>query len=201
MIRVLLAEDQLMFRTAVRKLLELEGDIEVVAEVDRGDELVRSALVARPDVAVVDIELPGQDGISAVSHLRQRLPACRTLILTMYGRPGFVQRALESGVSGFLMKDAPVEVLASAIRRCAAGEQVLDADLAARTLRARACPLSAREREILAACAEGLSTLDLAKRLALSDGTVRNRVSEILGKLGARNRIEAVHVARENGWL
>jgi two-component system, NarL family, response regulator DesR len=200
-IRVLLAEDQLMFRTAVRRLLELEGDIEVVAEVGRGDELVAAALAARPDVAVVDIELPALDGISAASELRQRLPGCRTLILTMYGRPGFVQRALESGVAGFVLKDAPVEVLAAAIRRCAAGEEVVDPALAARALKAGPCPLSTREREILAACAEGLSTAELATRLWLSEGTVRNRVSEILGKLGVRNRAEAVQLATENGWL
>ena len=190
-----------MFRTAVRRLLELEGDIKVVAEVARGDELVRSALVARPHVAVVDIEMPGQDGISAASELRQRLPSCRTLILTMYGRPGFVQRAMESGVSGFVLKDAPIEVLAGAIRRCFAGEEVIDPLLAARALRAASCPLSSREREILAACAEGLSAAELATRLWLSEGTIRNRVSEILGKLGVRNRAEAVQLARDNGWL
>jgi two-component system response regulator DesR len=200
-IRVLLAEDQLMFRTAVRKLLELEGDIQVVAEVARGDELVAAALAAQPDVAVVDVEMPGQDGISAASELRQSLPSCRTLILTMYGRPGFVQRAMESGVTSFVLKDAPVEVLAAAIRRCAAGEDVVDPSLAARVLRAGPGPLSTREREILAACAEGLSTAELATRLWLSEGTVRNRVSEILGKLGVRNRAEAVQLARENGWL
>ncbi len=201
MIRVLLAEDQLMFRTAVRRLLELEGDIAVVAEVARGDELVAAALAARPDVAVVDIEMPAQDGISAASELRRRLPGCRTLILTMYGRPGFVQRAMEGGVSGFVLKDAPVEALAAAIRRCAAGEDVVDPALAARALRAGPCPLSAREREILAACAEGLASAEIASRLWLSEGTVRNRVSEILGKLGVRNRAEAVQIARENGWL
>jgi two-component system response regulator DesR len=200
-IRVLLAEDQQMFRTAVRRLLELEDDIEVVAEVARGDELVRAALSARPDVAVVDIEMPAQDGISAVSELRNILPDCRTLILTMFGRPGFVQRAIERGVSGFLLKDAPIEVLASAIRRCAAGETVVDPSLAARALRAGNSPLSTREREILAACADGLPTAELATRLWLSEGTVRNRVSEILGKLGARNRAEAVQIARERGWL
>ena len=201
MIRVLLAEDQLMFRTAVRRLLELEGDMEVVAEVARGDQLVSAALTARPDVAVVDIEMPEQDGISAASELRQRLPSCRTLILTMYGRTGFVQRAIEGGVSGFVLKDAPVEVLANAIRRCAAGEEVIDPTLAARALRAASCPLSSREREILAACAEGLSTAELATRLWLSEGTIRNRVSEILGKLCVRNRTEAVQLARDNGWL
>jgi len=200
-IRVLLAEDQLMFRTAVRRLLELEGDIQLVAEVAWGDELVAAALAAQPDVAVVDIEMPAQDGITAASELRQSLPSCRTLILTMYGRPGFVQRAMESGLSGFVLKDAPIEVLAAAIRQCAAGVNVVDPALAARALRAGACPLSTREREILAACAEGLSTAELAARLWLSEGTVRNRVSEILGKLGVRNRAEAVQIATENGWL
>jgi two-component system response regulator DesR len=201
-IRVLLAEDQVMFRTAVRRLLELEGDLEVVAEVARGDEVVAAALVARPDVAVVDIEMPGQDGISAASELRQSLPSCRTLILTMYGRPGYVRRSMEEGgVSGFLLKDAPVEVLAGAIRRCAAGEEILDPTLAARALRATLCPLSRREREILAACADGLSGAELVTRLWLSEGTIRNRVSEILGKLGVRNRADAVLMAKENGWL
>ena len=201
MIRVLLTEDQVMFRTAVRRLLQLEDDIDVVAEVARGDEIVPAALAARPDVAVVDIEMPAQDGISAASELRQRLPGCRTLILTMYGRAGFVQRAMAGGVSGFVLKDAPVEVLAAAIRRCAAGEEVIDPALAARALRAGSCPLSSREREVLAACAEGLSTAEIATRQWLSEGTVRNRVSEILAKLGARNRAEAVQIARDNGWL
>ncbi|MGI9149031.1 MAG: response regulator [Chloroflexota bacterium] len=201
MIRVLLAEDQLMFRTAVRRLLELESDIEVVAEVARGDELVPAALAARPDVAVVDMEMPGLDGISAASELRHTLPGCRTLILTMYGRPGYVQRAMDGGVFGFVLKDAPVEVLAVAIRRCAAGEEVIDPMLAARALRAASCPLSNREREILAACAQGLSPAELATSLWLSEGTIRNRVSEILGKLGVRNRAEAVQLARDNGWL
>lgn len=201
MIRVLLAEDQLMFRTAVRRLLELEGDITVVAEVGRGDELVAAARAARPDVAVVDIELPGQDGIRAAAELRRSVPICRTLILTMYGRPGFVQRALAGGVSGFVLKDAPIEALAAAIRRCAAGEDVVDAQLAAEALRAGRCPLSPTERAILAACAEGLPTAAIAQRLWLSEGTVRNKVSEILGKLGARNRTEAAQIARQNGWL
>jgi two-component system response regulator DesR len=201
MIRVLLAEDQLMFRTAVRRLLELENDLQIVAEVTRGDELLSAALAARPDVAVVDIELPVQDGISAAAELHRELPSCRTLILTMYGRPGFVQRALESGVSGFILKDAPIEVLAGAIRRCAAGDEVIDPMLAARAIKAGASPLSSREQEILAACAEGLSTAEIAGRVWLSEGTVRNRVSDILGKLGVRTRVEAVELARENGWL
>lgn len=201
MIRVLLAEDQLMFRTAVRRLLQLEEDIEVVAEVSRGDELVPAALAAQPDVAVVDIEMPVQDGISAATEMVRRVPSCRALILTMYGRPGFVQRALQGGVCGFVLKDAPVEALAEAIRRCAAGETVVDPDLAARALRAGSSPLSPREQEILAACADGLATSQLATRFWLTEGTVRNRVSEIIGKLGARTRAEAVKIARDNGWL
>lgn len=190
-----------MFRTAVRRLLELEEDITVVAEVGRGDELVAAALAARPDVAVVDIEMPAQDGISAATELGRRLPGCRTLILTMYGRPGFVQRAMAGGVGGFVLKDAPIEALAAAIRRCAAGEDVVDPSLAARVLRAGPCPLSARELDILVASAEGLSTAEIATRLWLSDGTIRNKVSEILGKLGVRNRAEAVQIAHEHGWL
>lgn len=201
MIRVLLAEDQLMFRTAVRRLLELEGDIQVVAEVGRGDELVASALATFPDVAVVDIEMPALDGISAAVELRTALPGCRVLMLTMYGRPGFVQRAMAAGAAGFLLKDAPVEALAAAIRRCAAGEDVVDTSLAAQALRAGPNPLSQTERAILGACAEGLPTSAIAQRLWLSEGTVRNKVSEILTKLGAHNRTEAAQIARESGWL
>jgi two-component system response regulator DesR len=201
MIRVLLAEDQLMFRTAVRRLLELEGDIRVVAEVGRGDELVVSALATSPDVAVVDIEMPALDGISAAQELRTALPGCRVLMLTMYGRPGFVQRAMAAGAAGFLLKDAPIETLAAAIRRCAAGEDVVDTSLAAQALRAGPNPLSQTERAILGACAEGLPTSAIAQRLWLSEGTVRNKVSEILAKLGAHNRTEAAQIARESGWL
>jgi two-component system response regulator DesR len=149
----------------------------------------------------VDIEMPGEDGITAASKLQQCLPSCRTLILTMYGRPGFIQRAMSGGVRGFVLKDAPVEVLADAIRRCAAGENVIDPELAARALREGVSPLSNREQELLGACAEGLSTAELATRFWLSEGAVRNRVSEILSKLGVRTRLEAVQVARDSGWL
>jgi two-component system response regulator DesR len=198
---MLLAEDQVMFRTAVRRLLQLEEDIDIVAEVGRGDEVVPAAVASRPDVAVVDIEMPARDGLSAAAELRQSLPTCRRLILTMYGRPGFLQRAMQSGVAGFVLKDAPVETFAEAIRRCAAGENVAGPELAARALRSGLTPLSNREREILDACAEGLSTAELAAQFWLSEGTVRNRVSEILGKLGVRTRAEAVQFARDNGWL
>ena len=173
----------------------------MVAEVGRGDEVVAAVLATQPDVAVVDIEMPGQDGISAALELQRSMPTCRVLILTMYGRPGFVQRAMAGGVSSFVLKDTPVEALAAAIRRCAAGENVVDPSLAAQALRAGPSPLSSTERDILAACAEGLPTDRIAQRLWLSEGTVRNKVSEILGKLGARNRTEAAQIARENGWL
>jgi two-component system response regulator DesR len=163
--------------------------------------VVAAAVAFRPDIAVVDIEMPVQDGLRAAAELRRRLPGCRTLILTMYGRPGFVQRGLQSGVSGFVLKDAPVEMLADAIRRCAAGEHVIDPQLAARALRSGSSPLSSREHDLLVACADGLSTAELATRFWLSEGTIRNRVSEILGKLGSRTRTEAVQLARENGWL
>jgi two-component system response regulator DesR len=159
------------------------------------------ACAARPDVAVVDIEMPGQDGISAAMELREALPACYVLMLTMYGHPGFVQRAMAGGISGFVLKDAPVEALAAAIRRCAAGEDVVEASLAAQALRAAPCPLSPSERTILEACAEGLPTAEIGRRLWLSEGTIRNKVSEILMKLGARNRTEAAQIARESGWL
>jgi two-component system response regulator DesR len=201
MIRVLLAEDQAMFRTAVRRLLELEGDIEVIAEVARADEVVPAVLKNHPDVAIVDIEMPGGDGISAALELRRCAPACRTLIVTVFGRPGFVQRALAGGVAGFVLKDAPVETLAAAIRRCVAGEQVLDAALAAEALRAGPCPLSSTERAILAACATGVTTAEIARHLYLSEGTIRNKLSDLIGKLGARNRTEALCIARDKGWL
>ncbi|MBI5363370.1 MAG: response regulator transcription factor [Planctomycetes bacterium] len=201
MIRVLLAEDQAMFRTAVRRLLELEGDIEVVAEVGRGDELVAAALASQPTVAVVDIEMPGLDGISAAVELRRQLPSCRTLILTTYGRPGFVQRALEGGLAGYMLKDSPADVLAGAIRRCAAGEYVVAPELATRALRHGASPLSPRERELLDACAEGHPTPEIARRMSVSEGTIRNKISDVLSKLGARNRAEAVRIARDRGWL
>jgi two-component system response regulator DesR len=200
-IRVLLAEDQAMFRSAVRRLLELEGDIQVVAEVGRGDEIVQAALAAQPEVAVVDIELPALDGLAAAFELKRFLPSCQTLILTMYGKPGYLQRAMEGGVTGFILKDAPVEALAAAIRRCAAGEEVVDPTLAAQALRAGPSPLSRTERDILAASAEGLATAEIASRVCLSEGTVRNKVSEILAKLGARNRAEATRIARDIGWL
>ena len=201
MIRVLLAEDQEMVRGALAALLGLEPDIESVAEVGRGDQVVQQALRVRPDVALVDIEMPGLDGITASAALRQRLPECRILILTTFGRPGFMRRAMESGASGFLLKDAPANELAVAVRRTAAGERVLDPNLAAAALTEGLSPLSAREREVLLASAGGSSISRVARSLHLSEGTVRNHLSAAIQKLDAKNRAEAAAIAMDKGWL
>ena len=201
MIRVLLADDQTMLRGALAALLGLAGDIEVVAQVARADEVLPAALAARPDVALLDIEMPGGDGISAAADLRRHLPACKVLILTTFGRPGYLRRAMESGVVGFLVKDAPAAELASAVRRAVAGERIIDPALATAALSEGNNPLTEREREVLAASAHGAGIAEIANTLALSEGTVRNYLSEAIQKLGARNRVEAAHLAREKGWL
>jgi two-component system, NarL family, response regulator DesR len=201
MIRVLLAEDQAMVRGALAALLALEGDIEIVAEVARGDEVVPAALEAKPDVALLDIEMPGMDGLAAATALRAQMPACRVLILTTFGRPGYLRRAMESGVVGFLLKDAPATQLAAAIRRAMAGERVVDPELATAALSEGNNPLTERERDVLAAAARGASIADIAASLFLSEGTVRNYLSVAMQKLGAHNRIEAAHIAEEKGWL
>lgn len=201
MIRVLIAEDQDMVRGALAALLGLEPDIEVVAEVDRGDQVVDRALAIRPDVALLDIEMPGQDGISVAAQLRRELPACRALMLTTFGRPGYLRRAMAEGASGFMLKDAPAEQLAVAIRRTAQGQSVIDPELAAQALSEGQSPLSARETEVLAAAANGASVADVARRLFLSEGTVRNHLSAAIQKLEAHNRMEAVRIAEEKGWF
>jgi len=200
-VRVLLAEDQAMVRGALAALLSLEGDLEIVAEVGRGDEVVPAAASARPDVALLDIEMPGLDGLSAAAALHVELPECRVLILTTFGRPGYLRQALESGAVGFLLKDAPASQLAGAIRRVMAGERVVDPELAITALSAGGNPLTEREREVLAASQRGASIAEIAERLSLSQGTVRNYLSEAIQKLGAHNRVEAAHIARERGWL
>jgi two-component system response regulator DesR len=200
-IRVLLAEDQAMVRGALAALLSLERDIEIVAELARADEVVDAALTTRPDVALLDIEMPGGDGISAAAALRSALPDCRVLILTTFGRPGYLRRAMESGVVGFLLKDAPAAQLAAAIRRAMAGERVVDPALAAAALSEGGNPLTERERQVLAAAARGASIAELAATLYLSEGTVRNYLSVAIQKLGARNRTEAARIAEEKGWL
>jgi two-component system, NarL family, response regulator DesR len=201
MIRVLLAEDQAMVRGALAALLTLEGDIEIVAEVTRGDEVVAAALAAQPDVALLDIEMPGMDGLEAAAALRRHLPSCRVLILTTFGRPGYLRRAVESGVAGFVIKDAPADQLAVAIRRVVAGERVIDPALALAALGEGSNPLTPRESEVLATSAGGASIAQIAATLHLSEGTVRNYLSEAIQKLEARNRVEAAHIAREKGWL
>jgi two-component system response regulator DesR len=183
MIRVLLAEDQAMVRGALAALLSLEGDIEVVGEVARGDEVVRVAMTARPDVALLDIEMPGGDGLSAAHALRTALPSCRVVILTTFGRSGYLRRAMESGAVGFLLKDAPAAELAIAIRRVMASERVVDPELALAALSEGDNPLSGREREVLAASLDGASIADIATQLSLSEGTVRNHLSTAIQKL------------------
>jgi len=201
MIRVLVAEDQAMVRGALSALLGLESDITIVAEVARGDEVVTAALVAKPDVALLDIEMPGIDGLQAAADLRQQLPSCRVLILTTFGRSGYLRRAMESGAVGFLLKDAPATELAVAIRRAMAGERVVDPDLALAALSEGDNPLTSREREVLSASIGGASAANIAETLYLSEGTVRNHLSIAIQKLGARNRIEAARLAEEKGWL
>jgi two-component system response regulator DesR len=201
MIRVLVAEDQSMVRGALRALLDLEEDIEVVAEVGRGDEVVPAAKEHRPDVALLDIEMPGADGLEAARELATAVPTCRAVVLTTFGRPGFLRRAMEVGAAGFLVKDAPVAELAKAIRAVMAGERVIDRDLAAAALAIGATPLSVREADVLRAAADGATVADIARTLFLSEGTVRNYLSSAIGKTGARTRVEAARVAADKGWL
>jgi two-component system response regulator DesR len=201
MIRVLLAEDQAMVRGALAALLSLEGDIEIVAEVGRGDEVATVALATKPDVALLDIEMPGCDGITAAAALHSKLPSCRVLILTTFGRPGYLRKAMESGVVGFLLKDAPSAQLATAIRRAMVGERVVDPTLAMAALSEGNNPLTERERDVLAAATGGASISEIASSLSLSEGTVRNYLSVAIQKLNAHNRVEAAHIAEQKGWL
>ena len=196
-IRVLLAEDQTLVRGALRALLDLEEDIEVVAEVGRGDQVLAAAREHRPDVALLDIEMPGRDGIEAARELAAALPQVRAVVLTTFGRPGFLRRAMEVGAAGFLVKDSPVAELARALRAVVAGERVIDRDLAAAALALGATPLSAREADVLRAAADGATVADIAGRLFLSEGTVRNYLSSAIGKTGARTRVEAARGAQE----
>ena len=201
MIRVLIAEDQAMVRGALASLLELEDDLEVVAQAGRGDEVLAAARAAAPDVALLDIEMPGQDGIAAAAQLRAELPHTRILILTTFGRPGYLRRALEAGAAGFLMKDAPARQLADAIREVNAGGRVIDPALAAAAIADGVSPLTDRERDVLVTAADHLTAAEVAANLHLSEGTVRNYLSSAIRKLGARNRSEAIRLAQDKGWL
>lgn len=200
-IRLLLADDQELIRGALSALLDLEDDFEVVASVGRGDEVADAAEQHRPDVALLDIEMPGLDGLAAAAVLAKRVPACRVVILTTFGRAGYLRRAMEAGAVGFVVKDAPPEALADAIRRVMAGQRVVDPALAAATLAAGESPLTARERDVLNATRSGASVAEIAARLYLSEGTVRNYLSAAISKTGTRNRAEALRVADDRGWL
>jgi two-component system response regulator DesR len=200
-IRVLIAEDMNMIRGALVALLSLEEDIEVVAELDRGDAIVEAALRMRPDVAVVDIDLPGVDGLTAANQLREQLPDCRIVVLTGLSQPGNLLRALKAHVRGFLLKDAPATQLADAIRRVAAGQRVLDPELVAAAVETGPSPLTERETDVLRAAEDGLTTEEIAARLHLSPATVRNYLSNAIAKISARNRLDAIRIARDAGWL
>jgi two-component system response regulator DesR len=200
-IRVLLAEDQAMVRGALASLLALEEDIEVVAELDRADAVVPAARTSRPDVVLLDIEMPGGGGLAAAEELRRELPECRVLILTTFARPGYLRRAMEGGAAGFLLKDAPAAELADAVRRVLAGERIVDPGLAAAALSEGESPLTPREQEVLGAARAHATVADIAGAVYLSPGTVRNYLSSAMQKLGARTRAEAVRLAEEKGWL
>jgi len=198
---VLLAENQDLVRGALAALLSLEPDIDIVAQVDTGSDVLDQALEHRPDVALMDIEMPGKDGIEAAAELHRNFPECRVLMLTTFGRPGLMRRAMAAGAAGFMLKDARAEDLAVAIRRTAAGERIVDPHLAAQALSEGESPLSSREAEVLAASSDGSSVTEVATRLHLSEGTVRNYLSAVIQKLSARNRADAARIAKVKGWL
>lgn len=201
MIRLLLADDQALVRGALAALLDLETDLEVVAQVGRGDEVLDAARASAADVALLDVEMPGLDGIAAAAALRRELPECRSLVVTTFGRPGYLRRALDGGASGFVVKDTPADQLADAVRRVHAGLRAVDPDLAVASLAVGASPLTERERHVLALAADGGTVAQVAAEAFLSEGTVRNYLSAAMGKTGARTRSEAVRIAQDNGWL
>jgi two-component system, NarL family, response regulator DesR len=201
MIRVLVAEDMRILRDTLVALLDMEDDLDVVVDLSAGDQIVPAALQHQPDVAVIDIDLPGVDGLTAAAELHERMPQCRTLILTGLGRPGTLRRALAAQVSGFMVKDAPSHALVDTIRRVAAGERVIDPKVAVAALEATDSPLSPREAEVLRRHAAGASAAEIAAEMYLSYGTVRNYLASAVTKLGARNRVDAARIADEAGWL
>jgi len=200
-IRLLLADDQALVRGALAALLDLESDMTVVAEVGRGDEVVAAAREHAPDVALLDVEMPGIDGLEATRRLRAVMPEVRVLVVTTFGRPGFLARALRAGAAGFVVKDTPARQLADAVRRVHAGLRVVDPALAADSLVVGESPLTPRETEVLTAASDGGTVSDIADAVHLSEGTVRNHLSSAIGKTGARNRADAVRIAGDNGWL
>ena len=201
MIRLLLADDQALVRGALSALLSLEPDLEVVAEVSTGDAVLAAVFEHRPDVALLDVEMPGLDGISAAAAVRREAPDTRVLIVTTFGRPGFLRRALQAGASGFVVKDTPAAQLADAVRRVHQGLRVVDPVLAMDSLAFGDSPLTPRETEVLRAARDGAAVQVVARRVHLSEGTVRNHLSGAIGKTGATNRSEAVNIADAHGWL
>jgi two-component system, NarL family, response regulator DesR len=201
MIRVVIAEDQSMVRGALVALLSLEPDIEVVADAASGADVIDAVTRESPDVILMDIEMPGMDGITAAARIREIVPACKVLILTTFGRPGYLRGAMDAGAVGFLVKDAPASELAEAIRRAMRGERVIDPDLAMAALSGGPNPLTDRQREVLRLSLGGASIAEMAQALFLSEGTVRNYLSEAISKLAARNRIDAARIAEDRGWL
>jgi two-component system, NarL family, response regulator DesR len=201
MIRVLVAEDMRILRDTLVSVLNLEEDIEVVAQVATGEDIVPAAVAERPDLALLDIDMPGIDGLTAAAELHERLPACRVVILTVLGRPGFLRRALDAHVSGFLVKDAPSDELIDVLRRIAAGERVIDAQVALAALETAGSPLSPREADVLKRFAAGAGPAEIAAELFLSYGTVRNYLASAVTKVGGRNRMDAVRIATQAGWL
>ncbi|QWF77297.1 response regulator transcription factor [Amycolatopsis sp. CA-230715] len=201
MIKVLLADDQAMVRGALATVLGLEPDVEVVAQVGSGDEVLAAAKETTPDVALLDVQMPGKDGLTAAAELTAALPSCRVIICTTFGRPGYLSRAMAAGAAGFVVKDSSPEQLVDAVRRVHSGLRVVDPALAAESLATGASPLTVREREVLEAARDGSTVADVAKKLFLSEGTVRNHLSSAIGKTGARTRAEAVRLSEERGWL
>jgi two-component system response regulator DesR len=200
-IRVLLADDQAMVRGALATVLGLEADIDVVAQVASGDEVLAAARRHVPDVALLDVQMPGKDGLEAAAELHRAMPACRIIICTTFGRPGYLSRAMAAGAAGFVVKDAPPEQLVDAVRRVHSGLRVVDPALAAESLANGASPLTAREHDVLKAAKDGSTVADVARALHLSEGTVRNHLSAAIGKTGARTRAEAVRLVEDRGWL
>ncbi|GAA4529170.1 response regulator transcription factor [Amycolatopsis samaneae] len=201
MIRVLLADDQALVRGALASMLRLESDLEVVAEVGSGTEVLDAARRTAPDIALLDVQMPGRDGLSVAAELRRALPDCRVIICTTFSRPGYLSRAMSAGAAGYVVKDSPPEQLVNAIRRVHAGLRFVDPALAAESLATGASPLTDREADVLRAAADGGTVADIARTVGLTEGTVRNHLSSAIGKTQARTRAEAARLAETQGWL
>jgi two-component system, NarL family, response regulator DesR len=200
-ITVLVADDQALVRGGIVAMLELEPDLRVVAEAGTGDEVLAEAVAKKPDVALVDVQMPGMDGLEAAAALRDRVPGCRVVICTTFGRPGYLTRAMAAGAAGFVLKDSPPEQLVDAIRRVHAGLRAVDPVLAAESLASGTSPLTERERDVLREARRGRTAAEIARALHLSSGTVRNHLSAAIGKTGAASGSDAARIADDNGWL